>query len=130
MLLKLSLLTGNGDYWQVAERSIATMGKFMGQYPSGFAQWLNATSFILGEPREVALVGSQEELGPLLAVLRDGYRPFQVLAAGDGGPNATVPLLENRGQINGKGTAYVCRQFVCQAPVTSPDELSRQLEPA
>ena len=128
VLLKLSLLSGDGDYWQVAERSIATMVKFMSQYPSGFAQWLNATSFILAEPKEVALVGSQEELGPLLAVLRDGYRPFQVLAAGDGGANAPVPLLESRIQIDGKGTAYVCRQFTCQAPVTRPDELSRQLE--
>jgi uncharacterized protein YyaL (SSP411 family) len=130
VLIKLSLLTGNGDYWQVAERSIATMGKFMSQYPSGFAQWLNATSFILAEPREVALVGSQEELQQLLAVLRTGYRPFQVLAASDEGANARVPLLENRGQVDRKGTAYVCRQFVCQAPVTSPDELARQLGPA
>jgi uncharacterized protein YyaL (SSP411 family) len=100
----------------------------MGQYPSGFAQWLNATSFILAEPREVALVGTREELGPLLAVLGTGYRPFQVLAAGDGSGDELVPLLENRGRIDGKGTAYVCRQFSCQAPVTSPDELSRQLE--
>ena len=128
VLLKLSLLTGNGEYWQVAERSIATMGKFMSQYPSGFAQWLNATSFVLGEPREIALVGSRDELGPLLAIVRSGYRPFQVIAAGDGGEDASVPLLANRGQVDGKGTAYVCRQFLCQAPVTSPKELARQLE--
>ena len=130
VLLRLSLLTGNGEYWQVAERSVATMGKFMGQYPSGFAQWLNACSFILAEPREIALVGSQEQLRALLAVVRAGYRPFQVIAAGVADDEAPVPLLENRAQIDGKGTAYVCRQFLCQAPVTSPDELARQLEPA
>ena len=130
VLLKLSLLTGNGEHWQVAERSVATMGQFMSQYPSGFAQWLNACSFIQGEPREIALVGSQEQLRPLLAVARAGYRPFQVVAAGVAGDEAPVPLLENRGQIDGKGTAYVCRQFLCQAPVTSPDELARQLGPA
>jgi len=130
VLLRLSLLTGNGEYWQVAERSVATMGKFMGQYPSGFAQWLNACSFILAEPREIALVGSQEQLRPLLAVVRAGYRPFQVVAAGVADDETPVPLLENRAQIDGKGTAYVCRQFLCQAPVTSPDELARQLEPA
>ena len=130
VLLRLSLLTGNGEYWQVAERSVATMGKFMGQYPSGFAQWLNACSFILAEPREIALVGSQEQLRPLLAVVRAGYRPFQVIAAGVADDETPVPLLENRAQIDGKGTAYVCRQFLCQAPVTSPDELARQLEPA
>ncbi len=129
VLSRLSLLAGKGDYWQVAEQSTATMSKFMSQYPSGFGQWLNAASFILGEPHEIALVGSNEELAPLLEVVRDGYRPFQVIAVGGGGEEAAVALLENRTQIDGKGTAYVCRQFLCQAPVTDPLALSRQLEP-
>jgi uncharacterized protein YyaL (SSP411 family) len=127
VLLKLSLLTGNGDYWQVAEQSVGAMTKFMSQYPSGFGQWLNAASFMLSEPREIALVGSQDELEPLLEVARSGYRPFQVIAAGDGGEEAPLPLLENRPLVDGKGTAYVCRQFVCQAPVTDPDDLAREL---
>jgi len=128
VLLRLSLLTGSGEYWQVAEESIATMSKFMSQYPSGFAQWLNAASFVLTEPREIALVGSHEQLTPLLEVVRSGYRPFQVVATGDGRTDAPVPLLENRNQIDGKATAYVCRHFLCQAPVTSAEELARQLE--
>jgi hypothetical protein len=128
VLSRLSLLTGNGDYWQVAERSTATMSKFMSQYPSGFGQWLNVASFMLGEPREVALVGSKEELEPLLGVVRNGYRPFQVVAAGTEGGEAPLPVLENRPRVDGKGTAYVCRKFVCQAPVTDPRELARELE--
>jgi uncharacterized protein YyaL (SSP411 family) len=127
-LMRLSLLTGNGEYRQAAEKSTATMSKFMSQYPSGFGQWLNVASFILGEPREIALVGSHKELAPLLEVVRDGYRPFQVVAAGSGDEPAPLPLLENRPGVDGKGTAYVCRQFLCQAPVTKPQELARQLE--
>ena len=125
---RLSLLTGNGEYWQVAEQSTATMSQFMSQYPSGFGEWLNVASFMLSEPREIALVGSDEEIAPLLDAVRDGYRPFQVVAAGEEGGQGGVPLLENRTRIDGKGTAYVCRQFVCQAPVTDPRELARQLE--
>ncbi|MFA9469136.1 MAG: thioredoxin domain-containing protein [Deltaproteobacteria bacterium] len=124
VLTKLSLLTGNGDYWQVAEQSTATMSKFMSQYPSGFGQWLNVASFMLSEPREIALVGSADAIAPLLEVARDGYQPFQVVAAGE---EASLPLLENRPQIDGRGTAYVCRQFLCQAPVTKPEELALQL---
>jgi hypothetical protein len=124
VLTKLSLLTGNGNYWQVAEQSTATMSKFMSQYPSGFGQWLNVASFMLGEPREIALVGSADAIAPLLEVARDGYQPFQVVAAGE---EASLPLLENRPQIDGQGTAYVCRRFLCQAPVTKPEELALQL---
>ena len=106
------------------------MSKFMGQYPAGFGHWLNAASFILGEPREIALVGSKDQLEPLLEVVRNGYRPFQVVAAAIEGDDTTLPLLENRPRVDGKGTAYVCRHFVCQAPVTSPHELKRQLDSA
>jgi uncharacterized protein YyaL (SSP411 family) len=65
----------------------------------------------------------------LLNVVRDGYRPFQVLALG--GPSAhpsDVPLLRNRGLVEGQGeharpAAYMCRAFACQAPVADPDRL-------
>ncbi|KPK66901.1 MAG: thioredoxin [Gemmatimonas sp. SG8_38_2] len=128
VLLKLSLLTGNGEYWQVGEESTAMMTRFMSQYPSGFGQWLNAATFILSEPLEIALVGSQAELEPLLAVVRKGYRPFQVIAAAEPSDPVTLPLLENRPQVDGKGTAYVCRHFACQAPVTEPHALEAQLQ--
>jgi uncharacterized protein YyaL (SSP411 family) len=124
VLARLSLLCGNGDYWQVAEQSTATMSKFMSQYPSGFGQWLNVASFMLSEPREIALMGGGDAIAPLLQVIRGGYRPFQVVAAGE---EDSLPLLANRPQIDGKGTAYVCRRFVCQAPVTEPEELALQL---
>jgi uncharacterized protein YyaL (SSP411 family) len=128
VLTRLSLLTGDGEYWQIAEQSTATMSKFMSEYPSGFGEWLNVASFMHSEPREIALIGSDEEIAPLLDAAREGYRPFQVVAAGEGGAEGGVPLLENRTQIDGKATAYVCRRFVCQAPVTDPQELARQLE--
>jgi len=130
VLARLSLLTGNADYWKVAEQATATMSKFMSQYPSGFGQWLNVASFMVGEPFEIALVGSIEDLSPMLEVARRGYRPFQVIALGDGGADAPVPLLQNRETIEGKATAYVCRRFLCQAPVTDPQELSDQLATA
>ena len=130
VLLKLSLLTGNGELWQAAEQSTAMMTRFMSQYPSGFGQWLNAAAFIVSEPLEIALVGNQAELDPLLEVVRKGYRPFQVVAAAEPGDPATPQLLENRPKIAGKGTAYVCRHFVCKVPVTEPEALEVQLQPS
>jgi uncharacterized protein YyaL (SSP411 family) len=128
VLSRLGLLTGDGDYEEVAKQSVATMSKFMRQYPSGFGQWLNAASFILSEPREIALVGTGEELAPLLEVVRGPYRPFQVVAAAEEGAEVLVPLLARRARVDGKGTAYVCRRFVCQVPITDAAGLERELE--
>jgi hypothetical protein len=48
-----------------------------------------------------------------------------VLAAGDDAHG--VPLLEGREPVDGQAAAYVCEHFVCQAPVTAPDELAAAL---
>ena len=57
-------------------------------------------------------------------VVRDGYRPFEVVTLGapDAQPLA-VPLLKDRGLVDGRAAAYVCRDFTCQAPITTPQAL-------
>ncbi len=64
----------------------------------------------------------------LLAPVWGRWRPFQVLAVGAGaGEASAVPLLRDRVAIDGRPTAYVCRDFVCALPVTDPDALAAQL---
>jgi hypothetical protein len=41
-----------------------------------------------------------------------------------------VPLLADRPARGGHATAYVCRGFVCDAPVSDPDALRTQLDAA
>jgi uncharacterized protein YyaL (SSP411 family) len=65
----------------------------------------------------------------LLSVVRDGYRPFQVVALGSAGAHLpVVPLLEDRGLEEGHAAAYVCHAFACQMPVVEPKELLAQLQ--
>jgi len=64
----------------------------------------------------------------LLSIVRGGYRPFQVVALGSPEAQPTpVPLLHDRGLVDGHAAAYVCRDFACQAPVKEPDKLQAQL---
>ena len=39
-------------------------------------------------------------------------------------------LLGGRGAVDGKATAYVCRNYACELPVTDAEALGRQLEAA
>ena len=103
------------------------------QYPLGFGQWLQALSYALSSPREIALVGdpTAADTRALLAVLRDGYRPHQVVALGAPTEETpTVPLLRQRTPVDGRATAYVCVRMVCQLPITSSKELRSALERA
>ena len=123
VLAKLALFTGEQRYREAAERATRSIGALMSQHPNGFGEWLNVASLIVGEPREIALVGTREQLAGMLEVVRSGYRPLQVVAAAEPSAENVVPLLENRTQRNGAATAYVCRGFVCDAPVTDAQAL-------
>jgi len=63
-----------------------------------------------------------------LNVIRSEYRPNSVVAASAYPPSNNAPaLLSDRALKNGKTTAYVCEHFVCNQPVTTPEELQAQL---
>ena len=53
-----------------------------------------------------------------------------VLAGGHPGSRSRIKLLENRTLVDDRPTAYVCRGYACDRPVTEPDALSDQLENA
>ena len=130
-LLKLAGLTNELRYVGIAHQTLAQLQPMMSQYPLGFGQWLQALAYALSKPRETAIVGEPHsaDTQALLGVVRDGYRPFQVVALGapDGQPSA-VPLLQDRGLVEGQAAAYVCRDFSCQAPISEPEGLQAQLE--
>ncbi|MCO5188357.1 MAG: thioredoxin domain-containing protein [Anaerolineae bacterium] len=126
VLLQLYLYTGNNHYVDTAARMTAALGNVMAQYPSGFAHWLGNAWLLLGEPREIAIIGevADPQTQQLLAVVREQFRPNAAVAVGQ---NETIPLLAGRPQIDNRPTAYVCRNFVCNLPVNSAEALRNQL---
>ncbi len=132
VLLRLAAFTGEGRYRDAAERAIGTVAPHMARYPTGFAQWLVAASFAAGDAVEVAIVGDPTDAATreLLEPLTSKWRPFQVLAvaAPDAASGSAIPLLHDRPAIEGRPTAYVCRDFVCSLPVTTVDRLIDQLD--
>ena len=131
VLLRLAALTGEGRYRDAAERAIGTVASYMTRYPTGFAQWLVAASFAAGDAVEVAVIGdlADDATRDLLRPVWSEWRPFQVLAAAspEAAPGSAVALLHDRPLIDGRPTAYVCRDFVCSLPVSTPDRLIDQL---
>ena len=128
-LLHLSQLAVEPHYDEVARESLRQVQQMLGRYPLGFGQWLSALEYALVETQEIAIVGDPEasDVEVLLDVCRDGFRPHQVVAVGAPSDQQDVPLLEDREQIGGQATAYVCIDFTCRQPVTDPEALREQL---
>jgi uncharacterized protein YyaL (SSP411 family) len=130
-LLRLAILFGEERYEALALKALRPMADLMTRYPSGFGRYLAALDFHLGPVAEVALVwpdGSGP--GPLAETAFRRYMPNRlVVGAPAGSPARTgLPLLAERGAADGKATAYVCRRYVCQLPVTDPAALVAQLD--
>jgi hypothetical protein len=132
-LLRLAIVTGEERYETIALQALRPMADIMQKYPSGFGRYLCALDFHLGPVAEVALVwpaGAERAAAPLLETVFRRYQPNRVVVgAAAAAPGAAgLPLLADRGAVDGKPTAYVCRRYVCELPVTEPDALARQLD--
>ncbi|MDX2044289.1 MAG: thioredoxin domain-containing protein [Acidobacteriota bacterium] len=132
VLLRFALLTGIESYRHQAEQILKLLKSAMMRSPSAFGHLLCALDTLLASPYEIAIVGSPEsaETQAMIAEIFSRYLPNKVVALATVGndPAATaIKLLEHRQQVEAKPTAYVCRNFYCQSPVTDSKKLTEQL---
>jgi uncharacterized protein YyaL (SSP411 family) len=131
VLLRLATIFDLAVYRECAEQVLGSMVPFMERYPTGFGRYLCAAEFARSAPYEIVVVGNLEapDTQALLRVLSQSFLPNNViiLRQPEIEPAFQTPLLEGRVQINGQATAYVCRNYACRLPVTTPDGLRAEL---
>ena len=120
-LLTASVLTGDGGrYRDAAEAALRGAGTLLRRHPRFAGHWLTAAEAQATGPLQIAIAGEGPEL---LASARHTAPGGTVIVAGP--PDAPgVPLLAARPLVDGRPAAYVCRGFVCDRPVTTPDAVA------
>ncbi len=134
VLLRLAVLTEQPDYERKAVTIFRLVHDALTRYPSAFGCLLGALDFNLSTPKEIVLVGdtTQADFHALAREVWRRYLPNKVVAQvteNDEQARALIPLLRDRPALNGRPTAYVCENYTCRQPVTTPAELAAQLEP-
>jgi uncharacterized protein YyaL (SSP411 family) len=130
VLQRLALLTGDPRWERIGVSAIRLVRDTLGRAPTAFGHALVALDLYLGPSREVAIIGGLEHPGTralMNEVLRERFLPNVVLACAPEGTVEGPALLENRPQVEGAPTAYVCEHFSCRLPVTRPEDLAKQL---
>ncbi len=125
-LLTYAALTGSTRHREAAEAATSAAGTVATRDPR-FAGWSLAVAEAAATgPLQVAVVGDDAAAGHLVATARGSDSPGLVLA--HGAPDQPgLPLLAGRPLVDGGAAAYVCRGFVCDAPVTDVAGLRRAL---
>jgi uncharacterized protein len=126
VLLKLAHLTGDERYERFAVTVLRQAASQARRYPQGFGRILSVLEFYFNPTKEIVVVGRSEVLKS--EIWRE-YLPNKVVVLAENAGEAAefIPLLEERNLIDGQPTAYVCENFACQKPVTTPTELREQL---
>jgi hypothetical protein len=132
VLLRLAHLTGEGAYRTRAEEILRLYHDEAARNPFAYAAYLEALEFYAEGPAEVIVVGrrSDPEVEALWGAVAASYLPHHVLVSAE--PDDPDPLAPARARpaVDGRPTAYVCRNFTCSRPVTAPVELRQLLLPA
>ena len=105
-LVKLSYLTKDAYFSQIADRQIAFMSAEAEEYPAGHAMFLLALSEYVDAPDQVTIVtGDAQDADGLPCRI-----PLDMLAVLQEPSDGTFPLK------NGRTTYYVCRGHSCLPP--------------
>jgi len=134
-LIVLAHLLDDEEARRKAERTLARYGPKAGRAGrviplmlAGLSSWHATTS-------QVVVLGEHEgqDTATLKAEVARHYLPFAVVIPVAPGEQqarvaALMPFIAPMRMHDGAATAFVCRNFTCLAPVTTPDALAPQLE--
>ncbi len=130
-LLSYAAFTGSSRHREAAERALGIVRALAARAPRFIGWGLAAAEAALDGPREVAVVGPGTDTvtSELHRTALLSTAPGAVVALGE--PNSPaaldVPLLRDRPLLDGRPTAYVCRNFTCDAPTSDQAVLERAL---
>ncbi|MEU4421871.1 thioredoxin domain-containing protein [Actinoplanes sp. NPDC024001] len=124
-LVAYAALSGETAYREAADAALATLGPLIGGHPRFAGYSAAVAEAALTGPFEIA-VATTDLADPLVAAAFRHAPGGTVVVAGEP-DRAGVPLLADRPLTNGQATAYVCRGFVCDRPVTTPSDLLTRL---
>jgi uncharacterized protein YyaL (SSP411 family) len=132
-LLKLSKLTGDSKYEELASELTLSISSQVEKAPSAFTQFLSGYIFAVGPSNEIIIVGgdNKSDTKEMLTELNKNYHPNKVvvlLSTSDKELKDIASFTENYSAVNNKATAYVCQNYVCNLPTNDPKEMMRQLE--
>ena len=131
--LILAHLTGDEAHRQKAERTLARYGSRVGAAGRVIPMMLCALSQWHAPSMQIVVVGGRNA-PPVQALEREiaaHYLPFAVHVPSDpdGGQDelrVLLPFVDGM-KAHGGGAVYVCRDFTCRQPVSSPEALRGEL---
>ncbi|PZP40822.1 MAG: hypothetical protein DI598_18995 [Pseudopedobacter saltans] len=121
-LFYLSVMANKPEWAEMAKGMLLSVGGGMVHYPISFGNWDILLQQMVHGFKEIAIVGSNYKLE--LENVNSIYLPDKLTISAEA--DFELPLLQNRYQHN-KTLIYLCKDYSCQQPVESIEELQNLL---
>jgi len=135
-LLRIGRMTANPDLEDKARLIGSAFSNQVSSVPMGHTQLLSAMLFAFGPAYEVVVTGEADAADTIamLEVLKLNYYPNKIILfrpLGNQKPSITelAEFTESQTPIDGKATAYVCKDYTCSAPTTDVNKMLTLLKP-
>lgn len=130
-LMVLYSITENMKYHEYAKNLFESHGKSVREQPSGFTYLLSAFIPYVNGTRSLVIAGDRtgEETQKMLELLFGAYLPMMTVLVQDNDEEKEKGRLfaPGKGPIDGRTTAYICRNFTCEQGITSLEEFQEKL---
>ena len=120
LLVRLHHYYDSKKYREVVEASMNRAGKYINQYPYAHSTALLVNHYLSEGPLEIALA-SEETESDFTDILRSYFFPFKIIASSASGLD--MPLMQDKKMLDGKPTAYICKNYTCKEPITNGNDL-------
>jgi len=129
-LLRLARITGDAGFEEKAQGIIQGFANSVGASPGDYTHFMMGVDFSLADGVEVVIAGDPQasDTQAMLTALHTRFLPHAVVVLrpeGDGGKHIArlAPFTEFQQPLEGRATAYVCRNFTCQQPTMDIDTM-------
>jgi uncharacterized protein YyaL (SSP411 family) len=131
-LLTLAHLVDDEDARKKAERTLGRYGPNAGRASRVIPMMCAGLSTWHAGGSQIVVLGGGEQTLPLRREIARRYLPFAIVVPVHPGEqqqrlSRMLPFIAAMQPIEGGATAFVCRDFACQAPVASAEALAAQL---
>lgn len=130
-LARLGQFFDNSDYSDKAKQSILSFLPSIADAPMRMPALLDAALYVIKKPIQI-VVAENPGSTTMKTIASEILLPNRLLLHADAGASQRflgkhLPFIQSAQAIEGKPTAYVCENFVCQLPARSPEALKKQL---
>ncbi|WP_347956674.1 thioredoxin domain-containing protein [Gordonia aichiensis] len=101
-------------YTDLLDATLSRSGLILAKAPRSAGHWLSVAFARVAGPLQVAIAQTDDSPGTMAATIRRSAPGGVVVVAGQ---RDSLPLLADRGPVDGADAAYVCRGTVCDLPV-------------